>query len=229
MSAQGAGARPLDATGAAAQPQKEQEGAQGNAAASPLQEPSEGGPPLGRPETLLPGSSEEEDAPAPAAPAPTAEEAARRKRRREQWEAEQEGSRRWDLARRLAAISTDVEFLAREVGAAQAAWGAGVDGCGLFKGVLEVAGRCHCMGMFAASPAQHGHRLHLKRIAPGRNTSRLPAASQLRALSHTSCCQLEICAAAAAACASCTLPAHRSPSWPDGGRLPGLAGGAGAG
>lgn len=115
MSAQGAGARPLDATGAAAQPQKEQEGAQGNAAASPLQEPSEGGPPLGRPETLLPGSSEEEDAPAPAAPAPTAEEAARRKRRREQWEAEQEGSRRWDLARRLAAISTDVEFLAREV------------------------------------------------------------------------------------------------------------------
>lgn len=79
----------------------------------PLKEPAEGGPP--RPEPLLPGSSEEDDAPAPAAPALTAEEAARRKRRREQWEAEQEGARRWDLARRLAAISTDVEFLAREV------------------------------------------------------------------------------------------------------------------
>lgn len=113
MSAQGAGAR---ATGAGAQQKKQQQDADGKATAPPLQEHTDGGPPLGRPETLLPGSSEEEDAPAPVAPAPTTEEAARRKRRREQWEAEQEGARRWDLTRRLAAISTDVEFLAREVG-----------------------------------------------------------------------------------------------------------------
>ncbi|KAL4435221.1 hypothetical protein ABPG77_001903 [Micractinium sp. CCAP 211/92] len=112
MSAQGAGAR---ATGAEAQQKKQQQDADGKATARPLQEHTDGGPPLGRPETLLPGSSEEEDAPAPVAPAPTTEEAARRKRRREQWEAEQEGARRWDLTRRLAAISTDVEFLAREV------------------------------------------------------------------------------------------------------------------
>ncbi len=45
----------------------------------------------------------------------SAEEAVRRQKRREAWEREQEGQRRWDLQRRLADISTDVEFLAREV------------------------------------------------------------------------------------------------------------------
>lgn len=45
----------------------------------------------------------------------SAEEAARRQKRREAWEREQEGQRRWDLQCRLADISTDVEFLAREV------------------------------------------------------------------------------------------------------------------
>ncbi|KAL4436667.1 hypothetical protein ABPG75_003806 [Micractinium tetrahymenae] len=112
MSAQGAGAPALGATDAKSEQQARQgqrHGAGGKAAAA-AQEPTEGGL-----EALLPGSSEDEDAPAPAAPALTAEEATRRKRRREEWEAEQEGSRRWDLARRLAAISTDVEFLAREV------------------------------------------------------------------------------------------------------------------
>lgn len=123
MSTQGAGGLGRRGTSAAIQQQARQEGQQGAggvASPVPLKEPAEGGPP--RPEPLLPGSSEEDDAPAPAAPALTAEEAARRKRRREQWEAEQEGARRWDLARRLAAISSDVEFLAREVGAAHGAW-----------------------------------------------------------------------------------------------------------
>lgn len=44
------------------------------------------------------------------------EEELQRRRRRAKWEAEQEAGRRWDLQRRLADISTDVEFLAREVG-----------------------------------------------------------------------------------------------------------------
>ena len=47
--------------------------------------------------------------------AASAGEAARRLKRREAWEREQEAQRRWDLQRRLADISTDVEFLAREV------------------------------------------------------------------------------------------------------------------
>ncbi len=46
---------------------------------------------------------------------PEEEEAERRKRRREAWEREQEGRRRWDLHRRLADISTDIEALTREV------------------------------------------------------------------------------------------------------------------
>eukprot|EP00887_Chlorella_sp_A99_P008002 scaffold12.g8002.t1 len=44
-----------------------------------------------------------------------AEEMARRKRRRAAWQAEQEAAKRWDLQRRLADISVDVEFLTREV------------------------------------------------------------------------------------------------------------------
>lgn len=39
----------------------------------------------------------------------------RRKRRRAQWEKDQQDKRRWDLQRRLADISTDVELLSREV------------------------------------------------------------------------------------------------------------------
>lgn len=65
---------------------------------------------------LLPSS--EEATPAHSGdqgPALSAEEAERRKRRRERWEAEVEAGHRWDLHRRLADISTDVEWLAREV------------------------------------------------------------------------------------------------------------------
>ena len=85
-------------------------------------------PPTGAPrpaEALLPGSSDEEQEqqkgqalaqpPSAEAAALTAEEAGQRKRRRDAWQREQEGKQRWDLARRLADISTDVEFLAREV------------------------------------------------------------------------------------------------------------------
>jgi hypothetical protein len=43
------------------------------------------------------------------------EERARRKRRREEWERQREGARRWDLQRRLADVSADVELLSREV------------------------------------------------------------------------------------------------------------------
>ena len=44
------------------------------------------------------------------------EEQAKRKRRRAQWEQERDAKRRWDLLRRVADISTDVELLGREVG-----------------------------------------------------------------------------------------------------------------
>lgn len=73
----------------------------------------------------------------------TAEEAERRVQRRSKWEAEQEAGRRWDLQRHLADISTDVEFLAREVrregmggssgegsGGLCCAWGVGGIGAG---------------------------------------------------------------------------------------------------
>lgn len=45
----------------------------------------------------------------------SAEESEKRKRRRQQWEQDQEAKRRWELQRRLADISTDVELLGREV------------------------------------------------------------------------------------------------------------------
>lgn len=43
------------------------------------------------------------------------EEAERRKRKREQWEAQQAARRSWDLQRRVAEISSDVEMLTKEV------------------------------------------------------------------------------------------------------------------
>ena len=88
--------------------------------------------------------------------AAAAEEVARRQKRREAWEREQEAQRRWDLQRRLADISTDVEFLAREVrawlpvGAAELLflllrmWGGGLsDGRSrLSSAVWHMARRC---------------------------------------------------------------------------------------
>ena len=49
------------------------------------------------------------------AEAPPSGDPDKRKRRREHWEQDQEIKRRWELQRRLADISTDVDLLTREV------------------------------------------------------------------------------------------------------------------
>ena len=79
-----------------------------------------GGPTAGFPpaaDLLGDLASSEETSPLPSSTLPelSPEEQQRRKRRR-RWEAEQEDQRRWDLQRRLADLSADVEFLTREVG-----------------------------------------------------------------------------------------------------------------
>lgn len=89
-----------------------------HAASEPLSPAGEGAADAPFPTgALLPSS--EETTPAPSGdqlgPAMSSEEAEQRKRRRERWEAEVEAGQRWDLHRRLADISTDVEWLAREV------------------------------------------------------------------------------------------------------------------
>ncbi|KAI3426052.1 hypothetical protein D9Q98_008020 [Chlorella vulgaris] len=83
----------------------------------PMASAVDGAAPSLQTEALLPGSSDEGspkagDTQAPALPA---EEAKRRRQRRERWEKDAEAKQRWELQRRLVDISTDVEFLAREV------------------------------------------------------------------------------------------------------------------
>jgi hypothetical protein len=81
----------------------------------PMASAVDGAAPSLQTEALLPGSSDEGSPKAGDKPALPAEEAKRRRQRRERWEKDAEAKQRWELQRRLVDISTDVEFLAREV------------------------------------------------------------------------------------------------------------------
>lgn len=133
-------------------------------------------------EPLLPMSSED-CTPVPSvelAPALTAEEAERRKRRRDRWEREAEAKQRWELQRRLVDISTDVEFLAREVSLGMAA-GLGRAGRGQTGGIRKSRARV-CDAATCPLP-----RLQVERVRNEMDVP-LPSLSELNEAERTQVC-----------------------------------------